>query len=166
LQTSSLQFNITPSVREAALYPERQVKNVDYPLSKASFAPLSRTSNKKKVVPGTYDSVVVEINPAPGWTAGKAYEFTYRLKTNSGEAEKKEVFVNSLKNPRTAWFVDTYLKEENGVEILSLDELLGLKERLTYAYDEINGVKFLNISNREFIGFEKVSKDVEGVDNK
>jgi len=90
---------------------------VDYPLSKASFAPLSRTSNKKKVVPGTYDSVVVEINPAPGWTAGKAYEFTYRLKTNSGEAEKKEVFVNSLKNPRTAWFVDTYLKEENGVEI-------------------------------------------------
>lgn len=137
---------------------------MDYPLGKASFAPLGKISNNKKVLPGTYDSTVVAIVPAQGWAEGKAFEFTYKLKTNSGETEKKEVFVNSLKNPRTLEFVK-YLAN-NGVEIESLEEVLGLKEQLTFEFDEINGVKYLNITSRRYISFENVSNGIEGGDNK
>ncbi len=136
---------------------------MDYPLGKASFAHLGKDSNKKKIIPGTYDSTIVAIVPAQGWAEGKAFEFTYKLKSDSSEAEKKEVFVNSLKNFRTLGFVEYLAK--NGVEIESLEEVLGLKEQLTFEFDEINGVKYLNITMRKYVGFENISKDVEEVDD-
>lgn len=116
-----------------------------------SYATKKTRSKDSQLTPGVYSSEVVDVKTPKGYDDNQAFEIVYSLTdTKTGEVfEKSEIFYNDFNNPRTATFL-SYLVG-HGVKIETTDDLLGLKETLTFAYVTSRGRRFLNISHRNFV---------------
>ena len=81
----------------------------------------------------------------------QAFEIEYSLvDTTSGASYKKtEVYYNDLENQRTSAFL-SYLAN-NGVQVETTDDFVGIKETLQFAYITSKGKRFLNITHRDFV---------------
>ena len=125
-----------------------------YPLHRADKKLVGEGKDVVKLAPGSYESKLIRVKPAKGWVPGTAYELIFKIKVEEEKfLEKPTVFQNSTDNKRTREFIE-YL-EDNGVVIKDFEELLGLCEILDFAYEDVNGKKFLNVYHRNFVGFEE-----------
>ena len=117
-------------------------------LSKAKKTTSKRIS---EIRPGTYDSIVTAVGTPTGYKDGEAFMITYNLKggKTSSKYTKTEIYFNDDRNPRTRGFVEYLKKSDPTIE--NWADLVGMKEKLTLQY-EVNGKKYLNIVEREFIG--------------
>lgn len=102
--------------------------------------------------PGTYTSVVTKADWAAEYVKGEAVEIQYRLMDEAGkEYQYHEIFFWDEENPRTAELC-IYLCD-NGIE--SLSEFVGCKEELTMAYTVKHQKRYIQITNRVFLGREE-----------
>ena len=126
-----------------------------YPLNFAKKN-IETTTSKRSAPPGVYDSVLVHIEPAPGYVPGDGYLFTYQLTSEkTGQRfEKTETFLNDSCNERFITIVDEVTN--GGFELSDVEDLLGLHERVTLAYEAVRGRSYLNITEREFIDFQTI----------
>lgn len=112
----------------------------------------------KRLSPGKYDSKIVKVEDAPGWVPGSAFVVHYELTDpKSGIMyAKTELYLSKLTNPRTKRLVD-YL-ESKGEFIEETEDLVGIVESVTLAWEDVDDHVYLNIVDREYIG-----RDVEEV---
>ena len=103
----------------------------------------------KKLPEGIYDSVVIDVRWADGYTLEEAYEVIYEITDGEGCAYRhREIFKTNSRNLRTTEF-EEYLAD-NGIE--DLEEFKGKREKLTFEYQEAyNGKSYFNIKEREFV---------------
>lgn len=126
-----------------------------FPLQRADKKLIGEKNDVVKLAPGRYESKLINVNDAPGWIPGKGYELIFEIKVAEDKVlERKTVFANSDSNPRTKEFIKYF--EDNGVVFDDFADLVGLHEFLDFAYEDVNGRKFLNVYHRDFIGFEDV----------
>ena len=122
------------------------------PLNRADKKLVGKGTDTIKLVPGSYKSKLVRVEPATGWVPGAGYELIFEVKVAEDKnVERKTVFSSNVMNTRTKKFID-YLAE-NGILFDDFEDLIGLQETLYFAYEDVNGRKFLNVYKREFIGF-------------
>ena len=103
---------------------------------------------KKQILPGTYNSVVTNVDWANQYGEQEAFEITYNVSCDGKIHQYREIFMNNDKNKRTIEFFD-YL-EENGIE--DPIDFIGHTETLTFNdVEAYNGNTYINIVKREFI---------------
>ena len=116
-----------------------------------SYPKCKKNKGKKifPIMPGRYPGEIVEICNAPGYKPGHAFKLVYRVTMKNGEVKIfEEIFINSDNNPRSAEFFEKM--ESYGVDTFDLENLVGLKEMLTFEKVTSNfGVPFINIVERE-----------------
>ena len=106
--------------------------------------------SSKKMVPGTYDSVITYAGDNPEYVEGEAFEIRYELVGENGDRyTHRETFCNDAENARTAEF-EEYL-QQNGMTLGNPSALIGCKERLEFKKHNQGGRTYLNIVNREFV---------------
>lgn len=105
---------------------------------------------------GTYDSVLVDVQPNEKFIDGAAYTFKYELTDpQTGEKfEKSETIINDARNKR----FNTILKnlKNKGIIVTNFEDFVGMKERVTLKYEPVGGRSYLNIVDREFIEFQQI----------
>ena len=127
------------------------------PLNRADKKLVGKGNDTIKLAPGSYESKLIRVEPAPGWVPGAGYELIFEVKVAEDKAiERKTVFSSNIDNRRTKKFID-YLSK-NGIEFDDFDDLIGLREILHFAYEDVDGRTFLNIYDRDFVGF---GEDIE-----
>ena len=117
-----------------------------------SYSPKKVNSKQaNKLIPGVYMSEIVDVKTPKGYGNEQAFEIEYSLvDTTSGASYKKtEVYYNDLENQRTSAFL-SYLAN-NGVQVETTDDFVGIKETLQFAYITSKGKRFLNITHRDFV---------------
>ena len=109
-----------------------------------------RTTHKRKLTAGIYESLVVSTDFHPDYVNESALLVTYSLTDKLGrEFSYKETFINDRRNDRTRDFFK-YL-EENGIPIDALENFCGCKEKITLKKNPRGNRVYLTIAHREFI---------------
>lgn len=128
---------------------------MSYPLGKAQKNLIGGGGyGGKKLKPGSYTSEIIEVKEKPGYVKGQAFVIVYRLTDDNGnEYEKTETFINDFAVPRTKAFVD-YV-EDSVHELEVVEDLVGLKEKVSLEYEVITGKTYLNITERSVINEEE-----------
>lgn len=107
-------------------------------------------NSSKKLKPGTYISVVLDIKYDDKCVDGTAIKIWYEIENEKGEKYKhSEIFHTGYYNSRTRQFYD-YL-EENGIDTESIDAFIGCHEKVVIKWNPTYKGTFPAIVEREFI---------------
>ena len=112
----------------------------------------SSFSKKKTARSGKHPSYIYGVSDAEGYAKGEAFWLHYKLNCDGDEVEYAEFFLNDTSNDRTDK-LDRYL-QENGIFINSPEDLVGLEEVLTLEKQTRDGRSYLNVTDREFVGWK------------
>lgn len=127
-------------------------------LSPLNLAKKSLTDSPKKkfAPPGTYDSILTKIEPAPGFETGHAFTFFYELTDviTGKKFTKSEVILNDYHNSRFKTIIDSITDE--GINVENIEDLLHMHERITIKKVVSNGHPYSNIVERSFLGFKRL----------
>lgn len=103
---------------------------------------------KQQIIPGTYSSVVTNVDWSAKHGGKKAFEISYNVTCGEAVISYKEYFLNDNQNHRTMDFLE-YL-DKHGFKDPA--DFIGHIETLTFDdVEAANGNTYLNIVKREFI---------------
>lgn len=118
----------------------------------------------KRPIPGTYRSEIVSAEFDPGYAANGAFKVIYVLENDKKQLfDFSEIFYNEPGATRTWDFIDTI--EEYGADSENFVSFVGFKEIVNLQYVLSNGKRYLNITSRAPIGFERKEEDANGVED-
>ena len=118
----------------------------------------------KRPVPGTYRSEIVSAGFDPRYADNSAFRVIYVLENDKNQLfDYAEVFYNESQATRTWDFIDTI--EEYGADSENFVSFVGFKEIVNLQYVVSNGKRYLNITSRAPIGFERKEAEVNGVED-
>lgn len=118
----------------------------------------------KKAVPGTYRSEIVSAGFDPRYADNGAFRVVYVLENDKNQLfDFAEIFYNEPDAKRTWDFIDTI--EEYGADSENFVSFVGFKEIVNLQYVLSNGKRYLSITSRAPIGFERKEDEVNGMEN-
>ena len=120
--------------------------------------------NLKKPVPGTYRSEIVSAEFDPRYADNDAFKIVYALENDQNQMFLfSEVFYNEPHAKRTWDFIEEL--EEYGADSENFITFIGFKEIVTLQYVVVDGRRFLNITSRGPLGFERKGENENGMED-
>lgn len=108
----------------------------------------AKKPRSNKLNPGSYQSVIKAVKPAPDYADGEAVQIEYELRDKSGNVRPyKEIFFTASYNERTAAFLQ-YLEDAG---ITNLYDIVGRQEDVLLQKQVRNNHTFVNITRRSFV---------------
>ena len=108
--------------------------------------------SKVKLMPGKYESVVVDVYAAEGFAPGEAFTVKYQLLKDGNSFTYTETFIDDYSEDRTAKFLDCMAKY--GYSIDDLSSIIGLHEELELLKQKRGGGIFLNVYDRRYLSHD------------
>ena len=114
----------------------------------------------KKPVPGTYRSEIVSAGFDPRYADNGAFRVIYVLEDEKNQLfDFAEIFYNKPEATRTWDFIDTI--EEYGADSENFVSFVGFREIVNLQYVLSNGKRYLNVTSRAPLGFERKEAGVK-----
>lgn len=109
-------------------------------------------TGKAKLVPGKYESVIIDVREAEGFAPGEAFVVMYQLFKDGNKFVYSETFIDNYAEDRTAKFLDRMA--EYGYNTDDLSSIIGLREELELLKQKRGGGIFLNVYSRRHLAHE------------